>query len=267
MPPPLLADHSAWTKLVLAGPDRKKFLNGLVTRDVLKLEAGQGGLSCLLTPKGRLRADFELYDRGEDLLLLATPLAGANLKEDLSKKLILSESTLKDVSSDFSLFHMSGPGDAVPGAEVFPETRYADDGRWLLVPAGAAEALKKAAMSAEAWEALRIRRGVPLYGVDMGEETIPQEAKLDAALTFDKGCYMGQETISRVHHMGHINKVLVLLKLAGPVSDQAALRFQDQEVGEITSSCDGFALGTVRLKESASGTKLTALPATSVEVL
>ena len=263
----LIADHSAWTKLVLSGFDRKKFLNGLVTCDVFKLKAGEGGLCCLLTPKGRLRADFELYDRGEDLLMLATPLAGANLKEDLSKKLILSESTLADISLEYALFHLSGPDEAVSGAEGFPETRYADDGRWLLVAAGAAEALKKASMTPEAWEALRVRRGVPLYGVDMGEETIPQEAKLDAAMTFDKGCYMGQETISRVHHMGHINKVLVRLKVSGPLADQAALQSQGQEVGAITSYEDGFALGTGRLKESEVGTQLIALPATPVEVI
>lgn len=269
--PAILADLSAWSKLVFAGPDRRKFLNGLVTADVLKLPERRGTLACLLTPKGRLRADFELYDRGEDLLTLAVPKAGANLREDLGKKLMLSETTLAE--ADARLFYAGGrapfgadglrPWEARSldwrgtRIDVLSRPRLQPDGFWVLVPAAKGDEAWAALIGegfspVESLEALRIESGVPVFGVDIDETTIPQEAGLDEALSFDKGCYLGQETISRVHHMGHVNRVLVRLSVEGAPEAGAEV----VSGGRMTSRAGSFALATVRLADSKPGTTL-----------
>ncbi len=277
--PAILADLSAWSKLVFAGPDRKRFLNGLVTADVLKLPARRGTLSCLLTPKGRLRADFELFDRGEDLLALAVPAAGANIREDLGKKLMLSETTMAE--PDARLFFAAGraPFGLEPGPwevrskdsiDVLSSPRWG--GCWVLVPAAKGEEAWKALLGegfspVESLEALRVERGVPLYGVDVDETTIPQEARLDEALSFDKGCYLGQETISRVRHMGHVNRKLVRLRVAGGPEAGSEVFSSEALVGKMTSRSGTAALATVRLAESEPGTKLRVGASASAEVL
>src|SRR3990167_2870073 len=143
----ILGDFSRWVKLRLTGPDRKEFLNGLLTNDILKLEPGQGCLACILTPQGMLRGDLELYDRGEDFLALASPKAGANLKEDLAKKIMLSQTRMEDVSGVLRLFYLTGteaPIDLATGVEVLPRVMPHPPGFWILAPEPAAEGTWKA---------------------------------------------------------------------------------------------------------------------------
>jgi folate-binding protein YgfZ len=287
-----LLDFSSWGKLAFSGPDCKKFLNGLVTNNILKLEAMRGCLSLILTPKGLLRADFEIYDRGEDLIALAWPKPAANLKEEIAKKVILSQTKMEDLSERLGLFYLAGPKAPELVKKVFGlsclapwelcrlswsglsfeiaySLRLHPKGHWLIFELGAAEKLRQTLLEAgrplgiltvgrEALEAFRVERGIALYGVDMGEDTIPQEARLDEALSFDKGCYMGQEMISRVHHMGHINRTLICLRLVGKElpGPRTAVFSADEEVGRMTScvwspgmKC-ALALATVRLPYS-----------------
>lgn len=145
------------------------------------------------------------------------------------------------------------------------------EGRLLVCPSETVNALSAALEKAgaktlgrEAFNVWRVEKGLPAYGVDMGEETIPLEARLEDAISFDKGCYMGQETISRVHNLGHINKVMVGLKIVAaepPAAGSAVVR-DGQEIGKLGSVIVSpmlgavLALATVRVDASVPGTIL-----------
>ncbi len=189
-----------WRALRFLGPDRKKYLHGLVTADVQGLAPGTGGPCCLLTPKGMLQAVFFLYDEGEALLALCPPEGYANLEAGVSKLLPLSETKLEKPSEPVWL--SDGPDQ--PAGRRYPCPRFGERAFFFLgeAPAGAVRG---------DFEALRVRAAWPKFGVDVDDKTIPLEAGLDDALSFTKGCYMGQETISRIHHLGHVNRKLVRL--------------------------------------------------------
>lgn len=293
-----LSDFSHAGKLLFRGADRKKFLNGLVTNDVQSLKPWRGFPACLLTPKGKLQADFLLYDMGEELLALGLPRAIANLSTALSKVAILSQTKLEDVSGD-ALLYLSGPQaplvlealfGKLPAFEPYQahpveragvrimllsDPRLSPEGRFLFAPLEAAQELWDSIMEAgkplglkpvgfDALNVLRIERGLPLFGVDMDEDTIPLEARLDDSISFTKGCYMGQETMSRIHHMGHVNRILVQLKLVGNGLAPAGAKVfhEDKEIGKITSAVwspkfgSVLALATIRVEQSKAGTKL-----------
>lgn len=242
----------------LSGADRKKFLNGLVSNDVLALKAGQGCSACLLTPKGKLLADFELYDRGDDLLALVPARAARNFTAAISKRIVLSDSKMEDITAAHSLqLVLDAP--AVPGG--LPYGRLGVPGFFQLVPKGE---LFAATQSPEALEVLRVEQGLPAFGVDMDEESLPLEARLEDAISFTKGCYMGQETVARIHNLGHVNKILVGLKCAGPVAPGSPVLAQGVEVGRATSVVQSpkfsatLALATVKVPQSAPATKLEA---------
>lgn len=203
-----------WRRFSFNGPDRKRFLNGQLTADVLAMKPGDRRPALLLTPKGKLRAVLELSDLGEELVALADPGSAAHLAEDLEKKLVLSQTAMKEL----------------------PGPVWRDDGGWGFGGEPGGPGL-------EDW---LTENGVPLYGRDVDENTLPQEAGFDAALCFTKGCYMGQETVSRIHHLGHVNRKLVPLKLEGEPSAEV----------RVTSRSRDRALGWVKAEQSAPGTRL-----------
>jgi folate-binding protein YgfZ len=248
-----------WPVFRLTGPDRKKFLNGLVSNDVLKLAPKAGMTACLLTPKGMLRSYFLLYDAGDSLLVLCPKETAGHFAETMNKMIMLSESKCEDASAELRCVLTAG--EAVESAvALVPWPR--------LSPESSVAVLKKGAgpiptMDAEAFEVWRVERALPLYGVDMGEDTIPLEARLEDAISFDKGCYMGQETISRVHNLGHLNKILVQLKVTAaepPARGSAVLDSSGKELGKLTSAAVSpkaggiLALATIRLEAAKPGT-------------
>ena len=238
-----------WRTFTLAGPDRKSFLHGLVTSDVKGLQPGRELPSCLLTPKGKVQAHFWTYEEKERLLLLCPAETAEALWSALNKMVMLSESKLEDLSARWKVFFRSGaaserglPFSVLDGALILLEPETAPGAR---------------TMSAEEFERRRIERGLPRFGVDMDADTIPLEARLDSAISFNKGCYMGQETISRIHHLGHVNKLLVGLRFDGPPPKAPAPVLKDgKEVGRLTSVTPlgegGLGLATVRREDSAS---------------
>lgn len=294
-----LADLSSWGKLRFSGPDRKKFLNGLLTNDVLNLKPMRGFPCCILTPKGKVQGDFLLYDLGVELIALGWPRAVANLSAGLSKMLMLSQTKLDDVSADFGLFFLAGPKaraaleavfGAVPPFEPFQvrgferdgspvlvlsSARLRPDGFFLMPAAGVAKGLwaelldkGKAVglkhLGAEALNVLRVERGLPVFGVDMDEDTIPLEARLEPAISMTKGCYMGQETVSRIVNLGHVNRVLAGLKVEGeePPVPGTAVHAGGSEIGKVTSGVwspkfkSVLALAMIRFEQSKPGTKV-----------
>jgi hypothetical protein len=201
MAAPACADVSGWGRLSFRGPDRVKALQGLVSADLRALKPGAGLPSCVLTPKGKYVADFMLYDLGEELLTVQFPQATARIQEALKKPLMLTDTAMTEVSGPAWL--VFGPGEGLP----FPR---------FGVPAVLRLGGKRPdlpAMAPEALEALRIEAGLPIPGVDTDEEALPLEIPaLEAAISFDKGCFMGQETTARMKNFGHANRRLEVVR-------------------------------------------------------
>jgi folate-binding protein YgfZ len=270
-------DRSHRGRIVVSGSERASYLQGLLTNDIVALKSGHGCYAAYLTAQGRMIADLDVYELG-DVLLLAM---GGGVKDDVMAKLdqfIFSEDVqLGDVSGTFAQIAIVGPEapavvasivrdlsrDALRGMTEHGNARaewaggaaivtaIADTGEPgfdLYVERPQSTALKVALAAAGAIEldeataeAVRIEAGVPLFGRDMDQETIPLEAGIESrAISFSKGCYVGQEVIIRVLHRGHgrVARKLVGLTLDGdeiPAAG-AAVRSGDREIGSVTSS-------------------------------
>lgn len=262
--------------LSLSGPDRRKFLHGLVTADILALEPGGWTPAYLLTPKGRLVTELAVYDRGQDLLLLVRGPASRRLLEAaLGKSIILSESKLEPLDGRATLCagpaaderwrDVTGCAEAGAGGWVCRSRFWGPC--WLVFGGGEAAATP---VHPSVFEALRVEAGVAAEG-DLDEETFPLELG-EAGISFEKGCYLGQETTAKMKHLGHANRRLSRLRLEGPVEDGAELTVDGQRVGRATSVVDVpgkgvLALALLRLAAASPGTRLVAAGGVRTEVL
>lgn len=265
--------------LVLTGPDRREFLQGLLTADVAALKPGAWTPAYLLTPRGRLVGDLAVYDRETDLLLLMRPEVRAAVSLGLSKSIILSESKLEDVGARTQAVALTGPraakalhdvaGCAKVGEDWFCRTRLWGPA-WLWIGGPGAAGRLPVARDHEArrvetnvLELLRVEAGVAAVGVDTDAETFPLELGSEEGISFEKGCYMGQETTAKMKHLGHSNRRLAVVALEGSVDEGTELRLAGERVGRVTSVVQlpgrGI-LGLALLKSAAAaaGTRLSA---------
>ncbi len=249
-----LVDRSSRGKLVLRGGETSEFLQGQLTNDIEALAAGDGCYAALLNHKGKMRADLRVL-RGTDQVWLDTePEALGVLMRTVEMYSLGRDVRIEDVTAVRSILSLVGP--ASDGAlEVAPrEAEHAfvagDHGVYVRTDVGIdvicrvedADAVRAAlgveGVSEEAAECLRVESGRPRYGLDIGPETIPQEAGLNArAVSFDKGCYVGQETVARLFYKGKPNRHLRGLRLSAPVARGQPLLLGDREVGAVGSSC------------------------------
>jgi folate-binding protein YgfZ len=249
--------------LVLTGADAGEFLQGQLTNDVEALAPGEGCYALLLTHKGKLRADMRVL-RGEDWFLLDTESIGHGpVLRTIETYSLGREVTWRDETEARAILSLIGPEsraalDAEPPAveHAFVEGRHGlyvstDLGVDVLY-AASEEATVRAALgleevSEEAAECLRIERGRPRHGVDM-DEVIPEEAGLnERAVSFSKGCYVGQETVARLHYKGRPNRHLRGLRLAAPAKQGESVLLGDREVGVIGSTCASPTHGWIAL--------------------
>lgn len=244
-------DVSEWGFFRFSGPDAQTFLQGLVTADVRKLAAGIMLPSCVLTPKGLLIADCELYEEAAMSVLVVTrPAAAVGLLKTFEKKVILSKSTMRVLSGRAWLVVGDGYERGLPW------TRLSEPARLLI---GADPPEEADILSEPEFEVLRVASGFPWYGSDMDDSTLPLEARQEAAISLDKGCYMGQETVSRIVHMGEVKKILIGLHLAGGRAPVGSAVLRDgREVGKITSSAGGVALAMIAAADAVAGAKIEA---------
>ena len=281
-----LIDSSERGKLALTGADAKSFLNGQVTNDVEALDAGQGCYAAFLTHKGKMLGDLRVLDLGSELWLDTERGALQELfnmirrfkvgyevelhKRTLERSLLsLIGPTAREVAGAGGLGateHDSAPAD-LGGAQVTLVTT--DAGVDVICDAGDRDAVFAAllargaqAVSESAAESLRIERGRPRYGLDMDEATIPQEAGLnERAVSFTKGCYVGQETVARLHYRGKPNRHLRGLRLSAPVPTGTGLHLGEREVGRVGSVAISPAHGPIALalvrREAQPGDTLT----------
>jgi folate-binding protein YgfZ len=240
--------------VVVAGDDAKSFLQGLVTNDVAGLVPGQAAYAALLSAQGKILADFLVTEAEAEKgggLYLDCPLS---LAGDLVKRLTVyklrARITIADASARLRVGAAWGaggeawrPDDAVA---VFRDPRDGALG-WRCI--GAFDAANEAS-AAERYEAHRIGLGVPKGGADFAYgETFPHDANLDLlhGVDFKKGCFVGQEVVSRVEHRGTARKRIVRVHFAGPPpAPGTAIVAGDTEIGTFGSATAGTGLAMIR---------------------
>ena len=291
-----LIERSAQGTVALSGADRASFLHALLTNDIASLPKGRGVYAAYLTPQGRMISDMRVIETGSRLLLSVDRHVAAPLAERLDTLIFSEDVQVKD-ASDIAVIGVHGPSAArmiqhatgvsaadltsqydnltvesltivrddalgVPGYDVYVPGSDRDAVQAKLIDAGVVP------VSDDVAEALRIEAGRPRFGVDMSTDTIPLEAGIeDRAISFTKGCYVGQEVIVRVMHRGHgrVARRLVSIVIAGadvPARGDKIL-LGDRAVGEITSATASpkvgspLALGYVQREHAVAGTELT----------
>jgi folate-binding protein YgfZ len=239
------------------GEDAPGFLQGMLTNDVVGLAAGEARYAALLTPQGKILFDFLVLRApgGTPTFLLDCPMAlAADLAKRLSIYKLRARVTIGDASADLGIVADWGePADPPPGALVYADPRSAALGWRAILPRAAAEAVSEAALPA--YEATRIAAGAPKGGVDFAYgDAFPHDADMDLfnGVDFHKGCYVGQEVVSRMKHRGEARKRVVRVRLAGaapapgtPVTDGALA------VGALGAAAGDKALALLRIDRAA----------------
>ena len=270
--------------LVVTGADRLTWLQGLLTNDVLALPIGGIQEAAYLTPQGRMIAHLRVVNLADRTLLDVPGSLAESLQRRLDGLLFSEDAQIVDVSPQTAIVDLHGPdtpplvarlhdqlggygtivADAafgVPGYSVFVPKPQTEAAVALLVTGGAIRT------TLETLEVIRVESGRPAYLIDMDEQTIPLEAGIeDRAISFTKGCYVGQEVIVRVTHrgQGRVAKRLVGLRLAkGQLPERGdAIASDDRDIGRITSAVwsptieSGIALGYVHRDFASAGSSV-----------
>ena len=285
-----LIDRSERAKMLLTGAGAPEFLQGQVTNDVEGLAPGEGCYAAFLNPKGKLRADVRVLALDDGLWLDAEGYAKQVVDWVIDSYSVGLEVRREDLTESRSILSLVGPAarerlDAAP-----PEREHAhvagEHGLYVATDLGvdvicgdadsARAALGVEEVPFEVAEVLRVESGRPRMGLDMDNATIPQEAGLnERAVSFSKGCYVGQETVARLHYRGKPNRHLRGLALTEPAErgDQVVL-VGGKQVGTVGSTCVSPALGPIALglirREAAPGDEVlvgaAATPARVVEL-
>lgn len=326
-------DLSFRSRICLTGADRSRYLHGQVTNDVKKLRTGEGTYAALVTAKGKMQSDLNIYSLADELLLDFEPGLTQTVTARLEKYIVADDVQLVDAAPHYGLLSVQGPkaaavvkalglftelpvkpfdslkiSDATLGeiylmnhARFQPGSRRREeadsrkpepdrlltsaattslDGFDLFVPTAslgavadkliaAAKSVGGLAVGWTAFEIARIEAGIPRFGADMDETNIPLECGIEArAISYNKGCYIGQEVINRIHSIGHVNRELCGLRLADDLKTLPARGdklFKDgKEVGYVTSAVfsptvkGNIALGYLRREVNGVGTELNA---------
>ena len=310
-----MLDLSFRGRLCVLGADAQRFLNGQVTNNVKDLQIGQGCYAALVSAKGRMESDLNIYRLENEMLLDFEPGLSASVAQRLEKFVIAEDAQVVDAAPHYGLLSVQGPKaeEAVAGLSprfVVPQKpmavtkaeapalgdiyltcqpRLGSRGFDLFVPAAAmkdlAAQLRERGGRLCGWQALetaRVEAGLPRFGADMDETTLAPEALDTRAISYSKGCYIGQEVIARVRTYGQVAKALCGLRLEGEGKEAPAkgakLFLGEKEVGVITSAVWSpslqavIALGYVRREAGQTGTELLAqtpagkIPARIVEL-
>jgi folate-binding protein YgfZ len=268
-----LLDRSERGKLALTGADAKSFLQGQVSNDVESLSPGSGCYAAFLTPKGKMLGDLRILDTGSELLLDTERVALQDLFNMIRRFSIGYDVQLHKRTLERGLLSLIGPqAQTVSGAGSLagaPEHSHrsvklgaaaalairTEAGIDLLCDSSDTEGLREALLEVGAVEVgeataecLRIEYGRPRYGIDLDDTVIPQEAGLnERAVSFTKGCYVGQETVARLYYRGKPNRSLRGLRLSGPASSGDPLLLGEREVGRLSSVAQSPRFGWIAL--------------------
>jgi folate-binding protein YgfZ len=282
-----LLDLCHWGALRLRGGDRVRFLNALTTNDVQSLPEGRACHSALATVKGKLVAELFALKRQDELFLLVAQGDTGAVADVLYKHVIADDVAMDNVSGDYGVIAVEGPKSREVAWRLFPTQRLPDEplqfvdadylgtpvtilrntvsgepGYHFVVPADGIRLIRNhliqsgraddmALAGRVAWNTRRVEAGMPWWGVDVvAGENFPKECRLDDVVSYDKGCYLGQETIARMHYRGHPNWILAGVVPAGdgvggepPVgAELCAPADSSKAVGRVTSAVFSHAL-------------------------
>jgi folate-binding protein YgfZ len=256
-------------KISLAGKDRVRWLNGMVSNNVRDLAAGRGVYAFILNPQGKILGDLTAYNRGESLVVDTDRCQVEKILAIFRKYIIMDKVEIEDLSEKLTALGVRGPkarevltscGFEVPEL-VTPQagdlhlyevkwrrvdctlTRSEENSYEIWVAPGEVRSLWKALLAAgaspvgaEVLEIHRVLQGVPLYGVDIRERELPQETEQAQALSFTKGCYIGQEIVERIRSRGNVHRMFTGFVVEnGTVAPGAKIVVEEKEVGEVTS--------------------------------
>lgn len=269
-----ILDLSHRGKLRLSGKEHLRFLQGMLSNDVMKLETGRGLHATLLNVKGKMLADLYLYKEDDYVLVDLEHQIHINIHELLLKYRLSYKAQIENITDQFVLLSLIGNGVKqfmnefldiqslnMDGMSI-STFRHKESDIIIVTPKRAkfdsvdiyipvnnidfvyeiigykVNGIKTGLIGYDTYEIMRVEAGIPRYGIDMDENTIPIEAGLWDALNFEKGCYIGQEVIARIKWRGHVNRHLSLIEIQG--SDIPSFRdkiyIKDKEIGYVTSS-------------------------------
>ncbi len=283
-----IVDRSNRGRLMLTGQDRRAYLQGLLTNDTVALTPGTGCYAAYLTAQGRMIADVRLFELGDSLLADLEPHVTAAVRDKWSMFVFSEDVQIADVTASTAQIGIYGPESArslsralgadagAPTADTLDAMPLYGSSRWLfggdsahvlrrddvgvmgfdvVLPVARKDGLIErlrvnggVLVDMDAVEAVRVEAGIPVFGKDMTEDTIPLEAGIeDRAISQTKGCYVGQEIIIRVLHRGHgrVARKLVGLTFAPGAAPAVGnkLASGEREVGFVTSVTESPALG------------------------
>ncbi len=281
-----LVDRSGRGKLLVTGEEAAEYLQGQLTNDVEGLATGEGCYAALLDRKGHIQADMRVLRLGDGEIWIETEAeALPPVRRHLETYKIGRDVGVEDVGQERAMLSLIGPSSgavagfpgppenasrtaAVAGVEciavgtgsgidLIAEATEAQRLRAALLESGAAE------VSEEVAEILRVEAGVPRFGREMDTGTMPAEAGIvERAVNFEKGCYIGQETVARLHYRGKPNRHLRGLRLSAPVVSGTPLSRGEKEVGRVGTSCVSPVHGPIALailrREAEPGDELSA---------
>jgi folate-binding protein YgfZ len=273
--------------LLLDGPDAERFLNGMVSNDVARLAPGSGMAAVKTTNKGRIEGLLRVRRIESGFLLDLREASAGKVLDSLARFIIMDDCAIRDASEERSVVSLLGPrakalldapdldphGFVVRGDRtIVRDAMLGLEGYEVHVRGSADAAISELvakgalAISLEALEIARVEAGIPLDGKDLDDDTIPLEARLEWAIDFHKGCYIGQEVIARATNLGGVKHILVGLLVDAPDPNVAGASLLVPETrdrtGEITSAVwspslgRAIALGYVRRAHEAPGTRL-----------
>jgi folate-binding protein YgfZ len=236
----------------LSGGDRVRYLNGQVTNDIRRVRGDAAIEACVTTAKGRLCGLIFVSSEPDFLRIDAEGELREGLAGRLERYIIADDAVLENVTGAECFFHLIAdvPPEMSAGVTVRKAKRYGRMGFDFIAPIGEREQVLEASngvlVPAELAECLRIEGGVPRWGAELSEETLPPEAGLDeAAIDYHKGCYIGQEVISRIKSVGHVNRALAGFTAPTALSAGMTLHPEadpEKNAGEITSAAWSFGL-------------------------
>jgi tRNA-modifying protein YgfZ len=285
-------DFSARGQIRVAGEDRARLLHAMSTNDVNRLEAGHGLYVFFLTAQGRIIADATIYNTGDYLWLDTEPETREKVFAHLDKYIIADDVTLEDETENWTVIGLEGPEATQCAAQLgvdVPQAAYdlkpwrggfvahvsatglagyrfflpiAEKAEWLAQLAS----LQIPEATREDVRIVRLENGRGRYGEDISERYLVQETQILSAISFNKGCYLGQEIVERVRSRGQVHRLLTAVHIRSSVAPEAGtkLRSGDKDAGEITSAAfspglnEVVALAYVRSENAAKGTTLSA---------
>lgn len=291
-----VCDLSHRGKLRMTGGDRQNFLHRVVTNDVAQLGPGEGVYACMLTPQGKIISDMTVYVRKEDLLIDVEPGMAGVLRDTLDRYALIDDVEFEEVTARYGLIgvygrnaeaclqRLTGPMDPLPpcghaeiawnglAVTVARSHRTGERDFDVYVPAESADEIWKALLGGEGdascvpigfdtLEVLRVEAGIPRCTAELDDRIIPNEAVKDRAVSFTKGCYIGQEPVVMMEHRGRPNRMLSGLAIDGEMLPErdALIQKDGKDAGWITTAVHGravrgiIALGFVRRRYRESG--------------